>query len=182
MQLDELKANVKTWSAERGILEQSTYEKQIEKFFEERAELFTTTDAKDAFGDQMVCLINAELLLHTATVKPDFASSKWNNALSDVEHCLHNLDLPLAIDWLDTEIMGHNLNPEECYQIAWDNIKHRVGLMIGGLFVKWDNLNQAQRLEVARSGQLGRPDVDLAHCKTFCSAEEWTNILRCADL
>ena len=72
MKLGELRANVKTWSQERGILDQSTYEKQIEKFFEERAELFTTTDAKDALGDQMVCLINAELLLHTATVKPDF--------------------------------------------------------------------------------------------------------------
>lgn len=178
MQLDELKANVKTWSAERGILEQSTYEKQIEKFFEERAELFTTTDAKDAFGDQMVCLINAELLLHTATVKPDFGAF----FLSDVERCLYNLDLSGAILELDHQIFLNDLNPEECCQIAWDNIKHRVGLMIDGLFVKWDNLSQSQRLEVARSGQLGKPDVDLAHCKSFCSAEEWTNILRCADL
>jgi hypothetical protein len=176
LSLEQLKINVEGWSRKRGILDQSTYEKQIEKFFEERAELFTTDDPKDAYGDQMVCLINAYLLRGTAKLNSGLGiDSNFYKSASNIESALMAGDIAQAGRALDNEI-GLFFDPEECYAIAWNDIKHRVGLMIDGKFVKWDNLTYLQRLDVARSGQLAEPDVDLTYCRSFCTPEEWYGI------
>lgn len=181
LSLEQLKINVEGWSRKRGILDQSTYEKQIEKFFEERAELFTTDDPKDAYGDQMVCLINAYLLRGTAKVNSGLGiDSNFYNSASNIESALMAGDIAQAGRALDNEI-GLFFDPGECYAIAWNDIAHRVGLMIDGKFVKWDNLTYLQRLDVARSGQLAEPDVDLAHCRSFCATDEWWGIGAAAE-
>lgn len=171
LSLEQLKTNVEGWSRKRGILDQSTYEKQIEKFFEERAELFTTDDQKDAYGDQMVCLINAYLLDHKGINHQTLCV----DGMSDIERSLCFRCVSGAMDALEVEV-SQVFQPEECYAIAWNDIKHRVGLMIEGKFVKWDNLTYLQRIDVARSGQLAEPDVDLDHCRSFCTANEWYGI------
>ena len=173
MNIEELTEKVKRWSEERGILEHSTYEKQIEKFFSERSELFTTDDAEDSYGDQMVCLINASFLFRQDVIKTDFIDYDF---ASKIELKLSIGQIRGAIETLHNEIERCTLSPEVCFKKAWDSIKHRVGLMIGGKFVKWDNLTHEQCLEVAESGQLMKPDVDLDHCKSFCTEEQWWHI------
>jgi hypothetical protein len=171
MNIEELIEKVKQWSEERGILEHSTYEKQIEKLFSERAEIFTTDDLEDSYGDQMVCLINAGLL-HDGR-KIFGVEPKSFMSLMERELCVGPFE---AMHGLELQILDAGLEPEVCFEKAWDAIKHRVGLMIGGKFVKWDNLTHEQCIEVAESGQLMKPDVDLDHCKSFCTEEQWWQI------
>ena len=175
LSLEQLKINVEGWSRKRGILDQSTYEKQIEKFFEERAELFTTDDPKDAYGDQMVCLINADLLNDGKRQGAPSLITRFASRASKIEAFLARADTCFAINALEYEI-SLSFDERECYAIAWNDIKHRVGLMIAGKFVKWDNLTYLQRLDVARSGQLAEPDVNLGHCRSFCTPGEWYGI------
>lgn len=174
--LSQLEKNVEGWSRKRGILEQSTYEKQIEKFFSERAELFTTDNPKDAYGDQMVCLINAYLLRSTASVNAGVGIDTGVAVTqSEIENRLMIGDIRSAIVILDDEI-SISFNPKECYQIAWDEIKKRAGLMVDGIYVKWADLTHLQRLEAAKKGQLLEPDIDLDFCQSCCTSYEWSEI------
>ena len=175
MTLDELYANVERWSKKRGILAQSTYEKQVQKYFSERAELFTTNDVEDAYGDMMVCLINAELLHETQTID-NFDKLKRDRSTSLIEYSLMIGSVRIAIKLLNEACSAATGDAERCYAKAWNDIKNRVGLMIDGTYVKWDNLTQAQRVEVARTGQLQDEGVNLDHCRSFCSDDEWREI------
>ena len=176
--LDQLSQNVKTWSEQRLILEQSTCAKQIEKFYSERAEMITTSDLKDSYGDQMVCLINAYLLEDDGTLFKNihFIDDSAMEMLGSVEFDLMRLHLNCAILTLGHEI-SKTFDPEECYAIAWNEIKKRAGLMVKGKFVKWDNLAHEQRVEVAKLGQLSHKDIDLKHCKSFCDEKQWLEIM-----
>ena len=171
--LEQLKENVKMWSQTRGILSESNYEAQISKFFEERRELFTTNDIEDSFGDQMVCLINAQLLEHTRTIRPQ-ALNDWYS--SGIEVLLSSCLVSHAIRMLENEIVSNLLDTGKCYAKAWNEIKKRAGLMINKKFVKWDNLTHEQRVKAASMGQLLDKNIDLAHCASFCTDEQWSEI------
>lgn len=120
MNLEALESNVHQWSSVRGILEQSSFEKQMVKYEEERREMM------DAIGDQVVCLINASFL----DVKAENRELLLFK-ISDLKHACRIL----RIDF------------DECLGMAWDAIKNRKGLMIDGLFVKYENLDaEAQKL------------------------------------
>ena len=174
--LEQLEKTVEGWSERRGILAQSTYEKQIAKFFSERAELFTTDNPRDSYGDQMVCLINAYLLRGTASVESGIGvDMAVTTSQSDVENCLMMGDIRGAIFALDEEI-ALSFDPAEGYAMAWDEIKKRAGLMVDGLYVKWANLTHKQRVEAAKKGQLLEPDVDIEFCKSCCTDYEWGEI------
>lgn len=176
--LEQLSQNVKPWSEQRLILEQSTCARQIEKFYSERAEMITTDDLKDSYGDQMVCLINAYLLEDDGTLFKNihFIDEEAMPILGGVEFDLMQTNIANAILTLDHEI-SHSFNPQECYALAWNEIKKRAGLMVKGKFVKWDNLTHSQRVEVAKLGQLSHKDIDLKHCKSFCTESEWLEIM-----
>lgn len=116
MNLEALESNVHQWSSARGILEQSSFEKQMVKYEEEKREMM------DAIGDQVVCLINANFLSREIDVAGNVFDLKRACAL-------------LQIDF------------DECLGMAWDAIKDRKGMMIDGLFVKYENLDaEAQKL------------------------------------
>ena len=144
--LQQLEKNVEVWSRKRGILDQSTYGKQREKFDEERLEMM------DAIGDQAVCLINARLI-----------------GGDDREYCHEIGKLEDACD-------NTGVCMEDCMQMAWDEIKRRAGLMVDGLYVKWSNLTHPQRVEAAKKGQLLELDVDVAFCRSCCTDYEWSEI------
>ena len=146
--LNQLEKNVEGWSRARGILDQSTYEKQMLKFEEERLEMM------DAIGDQAVCLVNAMLLFCEGN-----SSAYW-----------------LAIGKLEEACDATGVSFEDCMQMAWDEIKKRAGLMVDGLYVKWANLTHPQRVEAAKTGQLLEPDVDVAFCRSCCTDYEWSEI------
>lgn len=120
MNLEALESNVHQWSSARGILEQSSFEKQMAKYEEEKREMM------DAIGDQIVCLLNANFL----------TESKANQISIKAKACrLKDVCEFLRIDF------------DECLGMAWDAIKDRKGLMIDGLFVKYENLDaEAQKL------------------------------------
>jgi hypothetical protein len=144
--LQQLEKNVEGWSRARGILDQSTYEKQMLKFDEERLEMM------DAIGDQAVCLINARLI---GGDSPEFYQ---------------------AVERLESACITTDVCFEDCLSMAWDEIKKRAGLMVDGLYVKWSNLTHPQRVEAAKKGQLLEPDVDVAFCKSCCTDYEWSEI------
>lgn len=174
MNREQLAENVYEWSKHWGILEHSNYHKQIGYFFSERSELFTTRDIEDSFGDQMVCLINASYL-----IPDDVITCKLSSIYSSlIENNLAIGSIQGAMDILESEIDGNGLSPSDCYKKAWGAISKRAGLMVKGVFVKWDNLTHPQRLEVARSGGLDYEPVDLAHCKSLCTGHEWAEIKR----
>lgn len=121
MNLEALESNVHQWSSARGILEQSSYEKQMVKYEEEKREMM------DAIGDQVVCLINANFLAGDEQRQV----SKFRSKIADLKKVCEFL----RIDF------------DECLGMAWDAIKDRKGLMIDGLFVKYENLDaEAQKL------------------------------------
>ncbi len=181
--LQQLRENVIDWSTRRGIYEQSTCAKQVEKFYSERAEMITTDDLQDSYGDQMVCLINAEHLKGDETTFSaiDHLGDGVITALGNVEAMLMHGFFDSAIMLLYFEISG-TFDPEECYAIAWNEIKKRAGLMVDGKFVKWDNLDCDQRVKVAETGQLGIEGIDLDHCKSSCSDEFWSHIKKIAKI
>lgn len=144
--IKQLEKNVKGWSQKRGILDQSTREKQMVKFEEERREMM------DAIGDQAVCLINAYAL-----------GMKQDDYIEYIEGLMD-------ASW------KAGVNFDECLQMAWDEIKKRAGLMVDGLYVKWSNLTHPQRVEAAKTGQLLEPDVDVAFCRSCCTDYEWSEI------
>lgn len=171
--LEQLKQNVKMWSETRGILAESTYEAQISKFFEERSEMFTTPDLKDSFGNQMVCLINARFLIN----KSKGYVIRRHISMSYFELCLSNLNfVHSAINALNNEIESRGICAEDCYGIAWEEIKKRAGLMVNKKFVKWDNLTHDQRVKAAGMGQLLDENIDINHCQSFCTEKEWLEI------
>lgn len=149
MKLEQLEENVREWSKARGILDQSTYTHQIIKYGEELDEM------RDAIGDMVVCQINAGLLAET---EGQVQSTKL------VILAIQGIAISARVDF------------EECLEMAWNAIKNRVGVMIDGKFVKWENLNREFRIEVARTGQLEREGVNLEHLKAQCTDDEWAVI------
>ena len=145
MKLIDLKANVKQWAIDRDLYENSSFEAQHSKYNEEKLELM------DAIGDESVCAIN-----------------EINLARNEAQLILAHKHLEIACN----TAMAAGVDFEECLQMAWDSIKHRVGLMIGGKFVKWDNLHHDERVQVAESGQLNGEGVDIESLLKMCSDEE----------
>ena len=144
--LSKAEERVEQWSGNRGILDQSTCEKQMLKFKEERLEMM------DAIGDQAVCLINARLL--------GLSLAEYDEGIGSlVEAC-----------------KSTGVEFDECLSMAIDEIKKRAGLMVDGLYVKWANLTHPQRVEAAKTGQLLEPDVDVAFCRSCCNGYEWRQI------
>jgi hypothetical protein len=148
MDIYELATNLKLWRAQRAIDTKSSMQAQLNCLAEENLELM------DAIGDCAVCVINAEAL-----------GFDTNKAAGELER----------LKWT-ADVAGVEFN--DCLQMAWDEIKDRVGIVLdNGKFTKWANLTHVQRLEVAASGQmLGKPLHVLHACEECCTAGEWSEI------
>ena len=152
MKLDKFIENVNHWAEIRGIHEQSTETKQVEKFCEELFEYLTAEhviselELMDAIGDMAVCLVNAAWFVGDALYITDFKSN--NHSIGDVLNYVSGRSYGIAIKTLENVSEIHGYNFEDCLQIAWDEIKDRKGMMVDGLYVKWENLNQDQRAEL----------------------------------
>jgi hypothetical protein len=144
--LSKAEERVEQWSGNRGILDQSTCEKQMLKFKEERLEMM------DAIGDQAVCLINAKLL--------GLSLAEYDEGIGSLIEACNSTGVEF----------------DECLSMAIDVIKKRAGLMVDGLYVKWANLTHPQRVEAAKKGQLLEPDVDVSFCRSCCTDYEWSEI------
>lgn len=158
MDLTEFKENVTAWGESRGIYAGSTWQKQLEKWGEERAEMLyaeTTEELIDAIGDQAVCLVHCWNMCNKKIPSP-FLVEFWTageEATSGVEWCVIKRDFRSAISCLEDTAEDLGLNFGDCLSMSWSDIKDRRGLMIDGKFVKWDNLNDDQKAECEARGQ-----------------------------
>lgn len=167
------------WAKVRGILDQSTADKQLGRLIEEAGEvakeirLNNVEGIIDELGDMVVVVLN-----HYAIVKGDFyreqldykvddkiieVYSKFpneglDNATSNTKSHEHNYSL----DVLHALAIAFTNKPlSYCLEHAYNKIKYRRGMIVNGSYVKeadfinrgitvdWDNLND-QEAERAR--------------------------------
>lgn len=149
MHRKELEEKLKTWREQRGIDKHSTAEAQINGFYEERLE------AMDAIGDMYVFLINAQAL-------------GADKGIIDAK----------IID-IEAAALCINATLEECADMAFREIEHRIGLVRKtGKFTKWKDLTHEERLIVAASGQLFDAPRDVREqAMRACTPAEWSEVL-----
>lgn len=151
MKLELFIQNVRSWATVRGIYAQSSEEKQVEKFWEENREYLcsiTVCQVMDGIGDMAATIVNAAWLKDHDELTG--IESFPNNYCGDIAGVCRAVNVGQYIDALLqlrslAEYRGVTL--EKSLQFAWDEIKDIKGLMIDGLYVKWDNLNEEQREE-----------------------------------
>jgi NTP pyrophosphatase (non-canonical NTP hydrolase) len=161
MTFEEFKANVRAWSAERGIYEHSTALAQALKAVSEVGELADAVikgdrDALiDAIGDVAVCLVNVatmaglELVVHPELdandpeVAAEIAASAAMNVVSLASTAGYRPNSKVTgymrgalRDLIDLAAV-HGTTFDACCEAAWSQIKDRKGRMVaGGAFVK----------------------------------------------
>ena len=133
--LHEYEELIRQWGEDKGIYAQSTWQKQLEKWGSERAELLyaeTDKERKDAFGDQYVCLVHVRNMYDGGT-NIDILFSLQGHEL-DWQIIYRDFDRALTILWGDIVVAGYD--PLECIAMAWEEIKDRPGKMVNGIFEK----------------------------------------------
>ena len=158
MQLDEFIPKVQEWASVRGIYKQSTEEKQIDKFKEKMWEYLTADnvdETMDGIGDMAVTIVNAYTIAcnnhKDVFMRNNFELFLYDGVSGSMRGLCTSLDkgdYDRAIKELFVISINDDLDFDDCLQMAWDEIKDRKGLMVDGLYVKWDNLNEAQRDEL----------------------------------
>lgn len=162
-QMKELNLLVTQWLEARNIIKGSTPQAQFLKGVEEAGELFEAllvSDKdllKDAVGDTLVCInsVSTQLGYDVDTIITDQTNLE--------HHHINNLTLMLGMNigkvasdlakgrcaqksltfivWILNAIcIKHQITSQECYQIAYDEIKSRKGEMRNGVFVKEEDL------------------------------------------
>lgn len=156
MKFQEFKENVERWARVRGIYEQSTEWHQQAKALEEISEYMianTEIDKMDAIGDIAVCIVNANRF--KPVIYDDYPFKPAHSyTVADIAHHILTGAYRTAIKKLYSLALAEKLDFEECLQIAWDTIEHRKGMMVNGLYVKWDNLTIDQRMEFNRRNEM----------------------------
>jgi hypothetical protein len=153
MKFEDFKRNVEQWAQVRGIYDQSTEDKQVDKFIEEHWEFVTAEDDQergDAVGDMAVCIVNAAKLAKGNALM--LTREGYDICIDDVCLAVKRGHYNEALNILHTCVEGEKFAIDEtfnqCLKIAWDEIKDRKGMMIDGLFVKWENLTPEQQGEL----------------------------------
>ena len=152
MELDKFIENVNNWAEIRGIHEQSTETKQVEKFCEELFEYLTAEhviselELMDAIGDMAVCLVNAAWFSGDEILHAPYYEEV--DTIGDAVNFVSGGAYGSAIKALANVAYNDDVSFEECLQLSWDEIKDRKGMMVDGLYVKWENLNKDQRDEL----------------------------------
>lgn len=107
--MKELIEQVVQWAKDRNLIEGSSPVRQIYKTMEEATELAVAIGRYDAGYDD---------------VEPGALTAEIMDAIGDV-----TVTLIIIAAQLD-------LSYEDCLQAAYDQIKHRKGKMVNGIFVK----------------------------------------------
>jgi len=150
-----LQQNVIQWATDRGIFDKehgSSFNKQYLKFLSELGELSDavlkndTTAIKDAIGDCIVCLINADVLSENGYsitfTENDIQELKEQGEketlevfiMTIVQHSIESNLLTIYTLLLLEQRLGFEFC--ECLEYAYNEIKDRKGKMINGAFVK----------------------------------------------
>lgn len=148
-------ARVYQWADARNLLQGSTPEAQMRKLCEEIGEYagaVATRDLleiRDALGDISVVLRIQAAQLGVDWVRIPIVTMRLNDsplcyllrAAADLANCLdkrRNCETAIGvmIDAIDRAAERAGLDVQDCREAAWDQIKHRTGRMIGGVFVK----------------------------------------------
>lgn len=149
--MNELIEKIEQWAEDRNIIKGSKPIDQAMKLFSEFGELADNVgkgrDCRDDIGDVFVVLtiMCKQLGMSMTTVKP--IKSKIKNTpkhmvslllldFNEILTCPAMCDFDDAVGTLQNiaEHFGYTL--EECVQIAYDDIKDRVGILWNGIFVK----------------------------------------------
>jgi hypothetical protein len=144
MKFEDFKIKVEHWAEVRGIYDQSTEKKQVLKFAEELGEYLiadSDSEAMDAIGDMVVCIINANKF---DDLPINIIGNRYGHGIGDVCSFVKLRAYSAAIEQLMGLAHTNGFSFEDCLQMAWDAIKDRKGMMIDGLFVKWENLTKEQ--------------------------------------
>ncbi len=159
MNYEEFEANVNMWSKVRGIYDQLTWQSQLRLYYDETFECRTAKDESELkmeYGDRVVCLINCAFM---------YQRSGWagmnGNDYSREHQLLHVVSCPIelaifardfkgAIALVIEEIDDVGLDYKECFDLTWEKISKREGMIVGSKYVKYEDLSADQRLEVSR--------------------------------
>jgi hypothetical protein len=145
MIFNEFKNNVEVWANIRGIYDESSEAHQKAKALEEVGEYFTAKDANermDAIGDIAVCIVNAAYLSRSPLY---YRHSLAEGLIPKAAASITRGNYQNAISSLINVCDSHEYIFSECLELAWNEIKDRKGMMIGGKYVKWENLSQGER-------------------------------------
>lgn len=156
MNLEQLIKAIEQWANDRNIIKGSKPIDQAMKLFSEFGELADNVgkgrDCRDDIGDVFVVL-TIMTAQHGNSIE-DYLSTcgKGYNLKGTVVELCENLVIFASAQCLEYEkeqealsmatcllesIALQNLNSlEECVQIAYDDIKHRKGIMVNGVFIK----------------------------------------------
>lgn len=185
----ELKQKVEQWFIDRG-LDKAEPSKQFLKLMEETGELFEgiakNNEAliKDAIGDIQVVLIGLEMQLEN--LSGDFELSAQDKDLLNWIQCLGLFaytmqgsrieevrEAALALRFLKGALtliaQSFNTTPDECLEIAYNEIKDRKGKLINGVFVKEEDLKKNYVVEYWFEGECR----DSKYFETREEAMEW---------
>ena len=185
----ELKQKVEQWFVDRG-LDKAEPSKQFLKLMEETGELFEgiakNDEAliKDAIGDIQVVLIGLEMQLEN--LSDDFELSaqdkvllSWIQWLGVFAYTMQRLrieqvreaapTLRFSKGALTPIAQSFNTTPDECLEIAYNEIKDRKGKLVNGVFVKEEDLKKNYVVEYWFEGECR----DSKYFETREEAMEW---------
>jgi len=148
MKFEDFKLKVESWAEVRGIYEESNEDNQILKFAEELGEYLiakSDSEAMDAIGDMAVCIVNANKFNNLPI---NIIGNRYGHGIGDVCSFVKLRAYSAAIEQLMGLAHTNGFSFEDCLKMAWDAIKDRKGMMIKGLFVKWENLTVDQQKEL----------------------------------
>lgn len=159
--------NVKQWFIDRDLENGGRLDKQSLKLSEEFGELCAgylkknEKLTKDSIGDCAVVIVGLALLIKV-DVQEIFKTSENNeNVMTCFSHLSRNIsdfqiyqefsakDIPRlslvrAIRWLKSLSTALGYDFEECFELAYNEIKDRKGRWIDGTFVKEEDLHDTK--------------------------------------
>ena len=159
--------NVKQWFIDRDLENGGRLDKQSLKLSEEFGELCAgylkknEKLTKDSIGDCAVVIVGLALLIKV-DVQEIFKTSENNeNVMTCFSHLSRNIsdfqiyqefsakDIPRlslvrAIRWLKSLSTALGYDFEECFELAYNEIKDRKGRCIDGTFVKEEDLHDTK--------------------------------------
>lgn len=176
MTFNELCSNVDRWANACMIPTESTQNHQIAKACGEFGELLEgcrlddMPGIMDAIGDMTVCLINASTFEQslTCTVREDMKHAFEECDSSHPEICLAEIAKSLTRPYFSRFAYMHicrdlsclcnyySIDANECFEMAWNEIKDRRLIMRDGLAVKWENMTAEEKnaWNISNSGSI----------------------------
>lgn len=149
--MEQLIKQIEQWASDRNIIKGSKPIDQAMKLFSEFGELADNVgkgrDCRDDIGDVFVVLtiMAAQTGLdvlgsmdHNYEFKGDSKHTVVDLGLNlnYFSRSLNNETLKYSLRDLGRIAFEHDYALEECVQLAYDDIKHRKGIMVNGVFIK----------------------------------------------